>query len=218
MKKMNRQLLISLLLCLVPFGMGLAFYERLPEQIAIHFGVNNMPNSFASKPFALFAIPAFLLVIHLIVWFQLENDPKRQNYAKSLRGLSCWLVPVISVVMQTGIITYAMGVPFSMGFYISLGLGVLLMVLGNYLPKCRQNYTMGIRLPWTLHSEENWNRTHRLAGWTWLGGGALLVVNAFLNLPWVGLAIVLFIVLIPAVYSYLLSRKLGKDGGDKAAG
>lgn len=218
MKKINRQFIISLLVCLVPLIMGAVFYNRLPGQVAIHFAADGTPDNFASKAFALFAIPLFLLVIHLIVWIQMENDPKRRNYSKVMRGIAFWMVPVIGVAVQAAVISYGMGYPMNMGFYVALGLGVLMMVMGNYLPKCRQNYTMGIKLPWTLHDEDNWNRTHRLAGWVWLGGGALLVVNAFLNLPWATVGIILLMVLIPSVYSFLLYRKKKSGESGQAAG
>ncbi len=86
---------------------------------------------------------------------------------------------------------------------------VLFIIFGNYLPKTKQSYSMGIKLPWTLNSEENWNRTHRLSGFLWVIGGALFLMLTFFgwwNL-YVLLGIVLAMALIPTVYSYLLYRK-----------
>ena len=83
--------------------------------------------------------------------------------------------------------------------------GILFIVIGNYLPKCRQNYTVGIKLPWTLHDEENWNRTHRLAGKIWMVGGLLfllLAVSGYENTVIMPI-IMLVIVFVPVVYSYL---------------
>ena len=81
------------------------------------------------------------------------------------------------------------------------------MVIGNYLPKCKQNYTLGIKLPWTLDDEENWNRTHRFAGFLWVVGGVLIAINAFLEWEWLFLVVVFAMVLIPAIYSYLYYKK-----------
>ena len=77
------------------------------------------------------------------------------------------------------------------------------MIIGNYLPKCKQNYTMGIKIPWTLDNEDNWNKTHRLAGFLWVIGGVLITLNAFLGNEWVFLAITLVMTLVPVGYSYL---------------
>ena len=79
------------------------------------------------------------------------------------------------------------------------GIGVLFMIIGNYLPKCKQNYTMGIKLPWTLDDEENWNRTHRFAGFLWVAGGVVIAINAFLKWEWLFLVVVFAMVLIPTI-------------------
>lgn len=63
--------------------------------------------------------------------------------------------------------------------------GVLFVVMGNYLPKAKQSYTLGIKIAWTLNSEENWNRPHRLAGWIWMISGLLMIADAFLKWTWV---------------------------------
>ena len=98
----------------------------------------------------------------------------------------------------------SMGAPFFFPLF-----GVLFIILGNYLPKTKHSYSMGIKLPWTLNSEENWNRTHRLSGFLWVIGGALFLMLTFFgwwNL-YVLLGIILAMTLIPTVYSYLLYRK-----------
>ena len=92
--------------------------------------------------------------------------------------------------------------------------GLLIMGLGNYLPKCRQNYTSGIKLPWTLYDEDNWNRTHRMAGRLWMVGGLGIMVSAFWGGGTLLLAVILAITLIPGIYSYCLYRK--KQKGDKS--
>lgn len=92
----------------------------------------------------------------------------------------------------------------------SLGIGLLLTAMGNYLPKCPPNYTVGIRLPWTLADEDNWKKTHRLGGYVMMAGGLLLTVTALT--PWKAAAAVLVpaMVLIPCGYSFYLYKKSKK--------
>lgn len=80
------------------------------------------------------------------------------------------------------------------------------MIIGNYLPKCRQNYTIGIKLPWTLHDSENWNKTHRFAAKVWLIGGLVLTVNALISSMVISIAVILLLVLAPTVYSFAYSK------------
>jgi len=93
---------------------------------------------------------------------------------------------------------------------VHLLLGVIFLLLGNYLPKCRHNYTVGIRLPWTLADEENWNSTHHLAGWMYMVAGLVCLANIFLRVDWLSFVVLLGAVLIPAAYSLLFYvRKKG---------
>lgn len=93
--------------------------------------------------------------------------------------------------------------------------GVVFIVVGNYMPKCKQNYTMGIKLPWTLNDEENWNKTHRMAGKLWVITGFLvmLCILAPTSVMVAIFIITLFVaVMIPTVYSYLLYRNKRENG------
>ena len=93
-------------------------------------------------------------------------------------------------------------------------MGLLLAAIGNYLPKCQPNYTVGIRLPWTLADEANWRKTHRLAGPVWVIGGLVIAVLAFT--PWRALDLLVLIpmVLIPALYSFFLYRRKKNEKGE----
>ena len=82
------------------------------------------------------------------------------------------------------------------------------MIIGNYMPKVKQNYTMGIKIPWTLNSEDNWNKTHRFAGFIFVLSGLWMIVSAVLKLNEMWAVIpALVCVFFPVIYSYLLYRK-----------
>jgi uncharacterized membrane protein len=106
-------------------------------------------------------------------------------------------------------LTYAaaLGKEVKMESVLPVILGLLFTIIGNYLPKCKQNYTIGIKVPWTLDNEENWNRTHRLAGRLWVVCGLIILFTGFFSLTWILLPIALLMVLVPFVYSYMLYRK-----------
>ena len=76
-----------------------------------------------------------------------------------------------------------------------------------YLPKCKQNHTVGIRLPWTLNSEENWNKTHRLGGWVMVIGGLVTIATSFFGIIWLPVAILLAVAIVPIIYSLILYKK-----------
>lgn len=90
-------------------------------------------------------------------------------------------------------------------------MGILFILIGNYMPKTRQNYTIGIKVPWALDNEENWNRTHRLAGYLWVAGGIILVILSLAGLtnPLLLIGVVLFFTLVPTIYSWWLHAGKG---------
>ena len=119
-----------------------------------------------------------------------------------------------------GLILCCMVYPQAMGYSVPIEvimpvvMGLLFIVVGNWLPKCEQTYTMGIKLPWTLASEANWNATHRFGGKVWVAGGILTTLTAFLGSFWLMMVILLAIVVLPTVYSYLYYRNHEKENND----
>ena len=194
--------------CLLPILLSLIFYDQMPEKVATHFDMNFVSDGYSPKWQAAFMIPGILFFLNIFVWFMLDNDPRKAGINPIMRRISQWIIPVLSVTVQSAIIFYSIADNVNLVRIIPLMVGVMLMLIGNYMPKCRQNYTAGIRLPWTLSSEENWNRTHRFGGKAMVAGGILLALCSFVK---VNLAVVLLIVLlftaVPVIYSYILYKK-----------
>ena len=120
-----------------------------------------------------------------------------------------WAVPVISLVIASQMYPYHLGYDVNVEYVSKLFIGVVLIIIGNYLPKARQNYTIGIRTPWTLANEVNWNKTHRLAGYLWLVCGIVMILLTFAGMmkTSIMIAIVVIIIIVPFLYSFLLHVK-----------
>lgn len=215
MLKNKKLLILTTVLLLLPMAAGLALWNSLPEQLPTHWNAAGEVDGWSGRGFAAFGLPAVLLAIHWLCVLATGADPKRKNQSEKLQLLVLWICPVLSVVVMSVVYATALGREIPMQTVMPVLVGVLLVIIGNYLPKCRQNYTMGIKLPWTLSSEENWNATHRLAGFLWVIGGLVLIPAALL-LPdavlWVLLPLLLALAVVPAVYSYVYHRR---HGGEK---
>ena len=208
MKYSKKTLILTTLICLIPIVAGALLYSRLPETVATHWNMNGEPDGWSSRAFAAFGLPGILLAVNLLVPFGLRADPKRANMSEALVGITVWIIPVISLLCCGLTLARGLGYAVHVEFWVPVFMGVLFIVIGNYLPKTKQSYTMGIKLPWTLDSEENWNRTHRLAGYLWVLGGLLFIVMSFVGWSLAAFLIILAVmVLVPTVYSYLLYRK-----------
>lgn len=206
MKTYRKTMIFTSILILLPILAGVMLWNQLPAEIATNFGTKNEVTDTSSKPFVVFGIPLFMLVLQWIYLIATVNDPKKKNISKKILGVLLWLVPIITILTMSLIYLNALGIPVNVGRFANLLIGVLFMVIGNYLPKCRQNYSVGIRCAWTLSSEENWNRTHRLAGWVYLLAGILFLVNSIFLWTWLMVAVIV-LACTPMLYSYLLYKK-----------
>ena len=206
-KKNWKTLLVTSLIILLPILAGVILWDHLPEQIPSHWNAAGEVDGWSSKPFAVFGMPAILLAVQWLCVFATGSDPKKAAHSDKMIHLVLWLVPVLNTVLS--LITYAtaLGQVVLVDVVMPAFVGLLFVIIGNYLPKCKQNYTIGIKIPWTLNSEENWNRTHRFAGWLWVACGLGIMATSFLGGFEFFFGIALIMVLAPVIYSYILHRK-----------
>lgn len=210
--KNKKLFLISVVACFIPFVLAALFYNNLPEQMPIHWNGAGEIDGYASKPLALFAMPIGLLLVHIFVIWMMDKDPKHRNIPKKMYTLMYFFVPVLSSFITAFSINATLedGIDLNMVSALPILLGFALLLIGNYLPKCKQSYTVGIKTPWALDDEENWNKTHRVAGFVWMIGGILIIISCFLPTDIISnytFIIVLALALIPYIYSYLLYKK-----------
>ncbi|MBE6755146.1 MAG: DUF1648 domain-containing protein [Ruminococcaceae bacterium] len=202
-RRNKTKLILTSVVILIPIIIGMILWNQLPDTIATHWGVNNQPNGFSSKIFAVFGMPAVLLGIHWLCMIATTFDKKSKNMNPKVLSLVLWICPALSLLMSAIVYLTALGKEIKVGFIVILFMGLLFIIIGNYLPKCKQSYTMGIKLPWTLKDEENWNKTHRFAGPLWVIGGVVIMATAIFESPIVFGVIVGVMVITPVVYSYL---------------
>lgn len=207
MKAYKKQVLLSVLATLLPMLAGVLLWGALPEKVATHFTFDGTPDSWSSRAFVVFAMPGFLAAVDLLCLVFTLHDPKRENVGRKMLGLIFWMIPLIGGFTMALTYAYNLGFRVNMAFAVNLLLGLVFLVIGNYLGKTHQNYTVGIKLPWTLNSRENWNRTHRFGARCFVAGGLVLLVNAFLLSPVLMLLTILLCALGPALYSFVLYKK-----------
>lgn len=208
MIKQNKyKLIISAIITLLPMIFGFIVWDRLPENIATSFGWNGEITGYSSKMFAVVGLSVMLTFVNLICIIATSADPRRKNINNKVFSVVIGIVPVCSLLCGICIYANALGYKISVESIMPVFMGILFFVLGFILPKCKQNYTIGIKLPWTLHDEENWNKTHKLAGKLWVYGGIVMTVVGLFNLTFIFMTIIFALVIIPTVYSYLLYRK-----------
>lgn len=209
--KNNMTLFITTVMCFIPVIFGVLVFERLPMQIPIHFDNGGNPDSYLSKTLAIFGLPILLAAINVYTHFRVNNEPKINNPSSTLKQAVKWVTPVISIIFIPLSLVIAMGAKLPIVMIGTALAGIVIVICGNYLPKNRQNYTLGIRLPWTLHSEKNWNKTNRFAGFVWVIGGLIIIANAFLVKWYVSIVVIVLLVVLPFLYSFMIFKMESKE-------
>lgn len=216
-KQNKTTICITSVFILLPVLIGLLLWDRLPEQMPTHWGMDGTVNGWSSRSFAVFGLPLVILALHWICILVTAKDPKNKGQNGKVFALVLWITPLVSLVTNGMVYAAALGEEVSPGLLVNLLMGTMFIIIGNYLPKCRQNYTIGIKIKWTLENEENWNATHRVAGKVWVVGGLLLMACAVAPgsvTVWVMFAVIGLLVAIPFVYSYRYHKKQLREGAD----
>ena len=206
-KENKKTLFITCAVILLPIIAGLLLWDRLPDRIPTHWGMGGEVDGWSGKGFAVFAMPLMMLGIQLLCFFVTASDPKRGNIRRKYLSMVLWIIPVLSVMTSCISYAVALGAQIRVEQVIPGFIGLMFVIIGNYMPKFQQSYTMGIRLPWTLSSEENWNRTHRFGGKIWALGGIGVLFCTLMGWGIASIVILAVVVIVPTVYSYVLYRK-----------
>jgi uncharacterized membrane protein len=199
----------------IPFGYAFYLFPSLPDTIPTHFNLEGKADAWGDKS-SIFLLPGILGLVSLISYLMLSNmksiDPKRAAKADDglYKKMAIYLVAFLSALSLVIMYSTAHEV-INIGQLLFPLLGLFFAGFGTYMPKIKQNYFAGFRLPWTLENEDNWNATHKLAGKVWMIGGCLqflsgLIFNAQLTFG-IFMTLVILMVLIPTVYSYLFFRR-----------
>lgn len=209
-KRNKGTLVLTTIIMLLPMVIGLIVWNKLPEQVPMHWNAVGEVDGWGSKGMLVFILPLSLIGIQWVCALVTSLDPQSRYIKGKIVQLVLWICPFISLLVHTLIYTKILGYDLAVEIIMPLVLGLMFMVIGNLLPKCKQNYTIGIKVPWALQDEENWNKTHRFAGKLWVIGGAVMVVTSVFGNFIIFFGMVLVMCIVPTVYSYLYYRKQQK--------
>ena len=211
-KKYRTLLIITTILILLPMAVGVALWNRLPNLLPMHWNASGEVDRYCTKAVGVVVLPLILVALQwLCTWLE-SVTKKRRSPQETMPVYVLWIIPVISWLVNGMTYVTALGLVTDVTFWCGLFMGVLFVIIGNYMPKCPPSYTLGIKLPWTIKDDENWRKTHRMSGPLWMLCGGLILVGSFWKaaLPWLYIGVLACAICIPTVYSYLIYKKKGE--------
>lgn len=207
--------IIPLAILLLCVGLSFFFYANSPATVASHWNFQGKVDGYSSRAFGSFFFPGLLIGMYLLFLIIPNLDPKKERYEEFLKTYNIFrylIIGVLAIVyVATGI--YNIGYQINIGIIVATVIGLMMIVLGNYMGKIKKNWFMGIRTPWTMSSENVWNKTHRVGGILFMIFGLVIIIAPFLPEM---IAMVLFFGYTVALlvgtfgYSYWLYRQENK--------
>lgn len=211
MKKIKmKSLIITSVVCLLPIICGLIFYNELPERIAIHWGIDNNPNGYFSKPAFVFGMPIIMLALQIFCSIVSDLSDKNPEANKKAVTVYKWLIPIITVVLYIVTIAIALGNSLDIRKIVMILLGVLFIISGNYMPKIRSDYYMNAKIFWVKNRDEKLvNKAIKILAYGLIIFGILFILSILFN-PIVSIVILIAMLLFCMfiyLYVYIKSRK-----------
>lgn len=202
----------TIILILISIIATVFIYSSLPEKIPMHWNIRGEVDSYGSKSFVWFTA-LFPLGIYLLMIYVPEIDPRRKSYKKHKKAYEVLMniLVLFFIALHWIAISYALGYQISVGKIIPIGIGILLVVIGNYMGQIRPNYTFGIKTPWTLADETVWKKTHRVGSSVFILSGLVFIIAGIINKPYsftLAISSVFVALIYIIVYSYLEYKKI----------
>ena len=198
-------LILTCIICLIPIGVGLIFYNDIPEIVAIHFDINNNPNGYMSKNVFVFALPIIMSFVQVAVC--LIADLKIQD--KNLRVIYKLIAPIITVIMYTIIVLYALQYILDVRKCAMLIVGVIFIIMGYFIPKTDSDKY--VNLP-KIKDEKLRAKINKIYGTLFIIDGILLIISTMFSavVSLIALVLVLIQAIILYIYSLIKNRQFAK--------
>jgi uncharacterized membrane protein len=203
MKINVKNLLLTMLIALLPMVLGIVLLPKLPDSVAIHWGMNNEPNGWVNKYFAVFGLPSFMAFMQFIISITIDLQVKGKK--PKLIKIALWIIPIISIVLFTMTMYLALGNELEVHLISGLILGTVSIIFGNYLPKVPQEKN-GELFAKNL-SPEKYKKAMRRMGIFMLIFGISILTSLFINELVFGVIIGVGIVAISVLSVVSLLRK-----------
>ena len=198
---------------LVPFIVSFILWDQIPEEVPTHFNISGEADDWGPKWINAIMLPLIGVGVYVLLLVLPLIDPKKKisNTQKPVAAIR-----IVTSIFFVGIYAFVMaaslGVEINFASYIIVGVGMLILIIGNYMNSIKSNYFIGIRTPWTLENPDVWKKTHRFGSKVWVIGGLLMMISGFIPAIIESALFITIIVSVlaglPIIYSYLVYKKL----------
>lgn len=213
---LQRTSLFGLVICLAAFAVTAYFYPHLPQRMPIHWDASGAVDGYAPRTWGSLLTPGLMALIWLLFSVLPRIAPRGYRLDTFIGAYSAVMLAILGMlfIVHAMMLLAAAGARVPIAQLVPMLVGLLLLIVGNYMGKIRKNFFIGFRTPWTLANDEVWAQTHRLGGWLMAAAGLLVLVSsAWAATPWILIVTVAIATLTPFAYSFFLYRRIVGLGG-----
>lgn len=210
---MSKKDIVPIIIIIVALIIGIQLYPNLPETVPSHWNARGQVDGFSSRGFAVFFMPILALGVYILMTFIPRIDPLRKNYERFAKVYFLFkvLLSLFFIALYFFMLAQAEGFKMNINYFMLPAFSAFFIIMGVLLPKLKRNWFIGIRTPWTIHSDAVWTDTHKFASKAFITAGAIAFLGIFF--PSQAFAVfmtaILTAALISVVYSYFSFKKHG---------
>lgn len=207
--------ILPTLAVITSFVLWAIFYKDLPAELPTHWGPSGVADDYTSKLGTFFMLHGLMIGMYVMMVFLPKIDPKKANYKMFEKGYFVIVngMLLLFLAIDLGTIYIGLGHKLEMAKLICVLVGILFIVIGNYMQQVKTNYFVGVKTPWTLSNETVWNKTHRVGARCFMISGFLIMVSFLFPMKWIIWIVISSAVIssaVPIVYSYVIYKKIVK--------
>jgi uncharacterized membrane protein len=207
----NKKQIIPILIILAGFIVGIYFYSQMPEKMASHWNASGEVNGYMGKFWGMFLTPIMSVGLFLLFLIIPKIDPLRANIEKFRKYYDDFIILFLGFFFYVYLLTifYNLGIKFNMAQMMMPAMAALFYYCGILIENAKRNWFIGIRTPWTLSSENVWNKTHKLGGKLFKAAGLIILLGIVMGNCAVYFILIptLFVSIYLIVYSYFEYKK-----------
>ena len=209
--RINKTVATVSLVVIITWVIAWIYDPRLPDPVPSHWNIHGEVDGYMDKPWGVYILPLISTMVNALLLFLPKIAPKGFKLKSGIKIYE--LLVLVNSIFQFGVMVLAfeagLNQNIDMNLWMMLIMGALFVLIGNYLSKVPKNFFLGIRTPWTLSSDQVWYKTHRLASWTFVLAGLVMMVGGLLEWPmsWL-IGFVVVAALVPVIYSLWIYKKI----------
>lgn len=207
--------------------------QLMPETVPMHYNINGEIDRYGSRN-ENFLFPCMIAVFNMfwVIFMRVlvkkavkaDSDKARLEAENNIKvlGFTAIGMTIMFTVMQLVFLFIDINtsdgqekMAVDINVVSNCLLGLMVIVIGNIIPKCKRNGIVGVRTTWSMDNDTTWELSNRLGGRLLMVFGVLTILETIIIKGFASSVIMLVLLIATTVlvtyYSYVFYKKYGNN-------